>query len=300
MMKHLLPLLISFNQCAFVPGKKQCDNVLIAQEVVSSFARKKGHSNCWMIIKLDLEKTYDKISWEIICNILSNFQFTPKWVNLVRHCISTLQHSIIFNGSLSEFFSPKRDICQGDLLSPYLFILCMEILTSLINKKVNTKRWTMVKFKDISISHLLYADDVLLFAKINQKSVKSIDEVLKTFMSMSGLNISSSKSSIWFSPNTPNHRKSFACSTLGIKEIHNPSSYLGIPLGIFVKKKDFDCIIDKIRSRVNSWNAKYLSQARKMVLIKSVCSAILAFYMQSLPLPKSVCLALDKYIRDFF
>lgn len=199
-MKHLLPSIISFNQGAFVSGRKPADNILIAQEVINSFAKKKGNSNGWMMIKLDLEKAYDKLNWEFICNTLSHFHFPPKWVNLVKHCISSVQHSVIFNGSLSDFLSPKRGIRQGDPISPYLFILCMEMLTSLINEKVNNNKWSAVKFKDISISHLLYADDVLLFAKINKKSVKNIHEVLTSFMNISGLNINSSKYYIWYSP----------------------------------------------------------------------------------------------------
>lgn len=119
-------------------------------------------------------------------------------------------------------------------------------------------------------------------------------------MKISGLNVNSSKSSIWFSPNTPEHLKNLASSILGFKTSDKPSLYLGIPLGISGKTKDFDCVIDKIKSRINSWSNKYLSHAGKIVLIKPVCSAILAFYMQSLPFPKSLYLVIDKQIRDFF
>lgn len=160
--------------------------------------------------------------------------------------------------------------------------------------------WTPVKIKDISISHLLYADDVLLFAKVNKKSVKAIDLSLKSFMACSGMSINHLKSSIWFSPNTPNHLKSFACSSLGFKEANSPGSYLGIPLGMANRKQNFEGILGKIQTKCSSWSQKYLSPMGKVTLIRAVCSSILAFYMQCLPFPKGSCKDIDKCIRNFF
>lgn len=269
-LKNSLPNLISFNQGAFVLGRKPSDNIVIAQEVVHLISSKKGNNNGWMVIKLDLEKAYDKISWDFICNTLKLFNFPLKWVQLIYQCISSVQHSIIFNGSITEFFIPNRGIRQGDPLSPYLFIICMELLSSLIEIEVHNKRWNAPKFKDIAISHLLYANDVLLFAKVNKKSVKSIDGVLKKFLNASGLNINTSKSSIWFSPNTNPDLRAYVSSTLGFKEASSPGKYLDIPLGIKGKKKDFDCVVDKIKERFETWNNKYLSPMGKMTLINSV------------------------------
>lgn len=119
-------------------------------------------------------------------------------------------------------------------------------------------------------------------------------------MAVSGLNINLSKSSIWFSPNTPANIRSQTSISLGIRETALPGQYLGIPLGVLGKKKDFDCVLEKIKSKITSWKGKYLSQMGKAVLIRSVCSAISAFYMQCLPIPKGVCAEIDKCIRTFF
>lgn len=176
----------------------------------------------------------------------------------------------------------------------------MEILSIIINYQVDKKLLNPVRFKDIGISHLLYANDVLLFAKTNTKSVKANYSTLKEFMALSGMSINLGKSSIWFSPNTPNSSKVLACSTLGIRETPKPGSYLDLPLGITSKKKDFDCVLHKIQSRISSWKGKYLFPMGKAVLIRSVCSAILAFFMQCLPLPKGVCEEIDRKFRNFF
>lgn len=118
-------------------------------------------------------------------------------------------------------------------------------------------------------------------------------------MSISGLNINPSKSSIWFSPNTPSHIRDNASQMLGFRECSNPGPYLGIPSGISGRKKDFDCVMEKISKRITSWKGKYLSQKGKSVLIRSVCSSISAFYMQCLPIPKGVCEEIDKRLRHF-
>lgn len=258
-LKNHLPNLISFNQGAFVPGRKPADNIVIAQELVNSFQRKKGDGNGWMMIKLDLEKAYDKINWSFISQVLQYFNFPSKWINLIMNCISSVQHSLIINGNTTDFFSSSRGIRQGDPMSPYIFILCMEIISSMIKKKVDNKRWIAAKTQDISLSHLLYADDVLLFAKVNRKSIKAIQSVLKDFMDTSGLNANLAKSYVWFSPNTPSHIRNSTSSSLGIQENKKPGIYLGITLGITGHKRDFDHIVDRIKSKVNDWKGKYLS-----------------------------------------
>lgn len=158
---------------------------------------------------------------KLVGTSLATFSIT-KWSNLIKSCISSVKHYLLINGCISESVLPNRGIRQGDPMFPYLFLLCMEVLTQIINKNVATNKWSPVKIKDIKLSHLLYADDVLLFAKVNKKTIKAINSSLKDFMSFSGLNINLSKSSIWFSPNTPSHTRASTSLSLGIREHPNP------------------------------------------------------------------------------
>ena len=98
-------------------------------------------------------------------------------------CISTVSTSILFNGGMLELINPSRGIIQGDPLSPYIFILCMEFLGQLIEGKYSEKLWNPVKASRSgpSFSHLFFANDLLLFAKANQANCIAIREVLDTF-----------------------------------------------------------------------------------------------------------------------
>ncbi len=94
---------------------------------------------------MDLEKAYDRISWSFLKQTLEFFQFPAGWIKLIMNCVSSTQFSVLINGEASDFFSPARGVRQGDPLSPYLFVLCMERLSGMIEDKVNSGSWLEVK-----------------------------------------------------------------------------------------------------------------------------------------------------------
>ena len=94
-----------------------------------------------MAIKIDLEKTYDKLEWSFIRNMLIRENLPADLIDIIMSCISTISTSILFNGEAFDPIYPSRGIRQGDPLSPYLFILCMEFLGQLIEEKCNAKLW---------------------------------------------------------------------------------------------------------------------------------------------------------------
>lgn len=97
--------------------------------------------------------------------------------------VSLTTISILLNGGKLSSFKPTRGIRQGDLLSLYLFILCMEYLGFLINESYRKKEWTLLKAskQNLGISHLFFVDDLMLFAKANKAGVESIKKVLSQF-----------------------------------------------------------------------------------------------------------------------
>jgi len=90
-------------------------------------------------MKIYLEKTYDRLEWHFIRGILELYQFPPSMIKLIMSCISSSSVSILFKGGKLEPFRPLRGIRQGDPLSPYLFIMCMEMLGFLISRKCEEK-----------------------------------------------------------------------------------------------------------------------------------------------------------------
>lgn len=98
-----------------------------------------------MAVKIDLEKAYDKIEWSFIREMLTLFNYPENLVKLIMSCVTLVSTSLLFNGGRLDPFLPSRGIRQGDPLSPYLFILCMEFLGHLIDGKCAAKLQTPVK-----------------------------------------------------------------------------------------------------------------------------------------------------------
>ena len=142
--RPLLDKLISPNQAAFVPGRRGLDNVIVAQELIHSLDKKK-HRAGFMAIKVDLVKAYDRLEWSFIHNVLKAFWFLEELIKLIMSCVSSTSISILLDGGKLTLFKPTRGIRQGDPLSPYLFILCMEYLGFLINESCRKEEWTPLK-----------------------------------------------------------------------------------------------------------------------------------------------------------
>ena len=226
-----LDKLVSPLQSTFVPGKKGIDNTIIVQEIVHSISKAKGKEG-FMAIKIDLEKAYDKLEWGFIRERILGFKFPMDLVEIIMSCISIVSTSILFNGGMLEPINPSRGIKQGDPLSRYIFILCMEFLGQLIEGKCSEKLWNPVKVSRSgpSFSHLFFAGDLVLFAKANQANWIAICEVLDTFCEKSGQTITESKLRVFFSPNVDKESMEDMCGLLGFRANSSIGKYLGIPI----------------------------------------------------------------------
>lgn len=134
--------------------------------------------------------------------MLLSLNFPCSLVELIMSCLSSVSSSLLFNGGCLEAFWPLRGIRQGDPLSPYLFIICMEYLSQLIELKCVDKSWNPVKTSrsGLPFSHLFFADDLVLFAHANPKNCLAIKEMLNDFCANSGQTISAAKSRVFFLP----------------------------------------------------------------------------------------------------
>ena len=155
--------------------------------------------------------------------MLIRYHFPNNLIEIIMSCISSVSTSLLFNGGSLEPFKPSRDIRQGDPLSLYIFILCMEHLSQLIQEKCEAKVWCPVKASRSgpSLSHLFFADDLVLFAKANADNCNAIREVLDTFCRCSGQTVSDSKSKVYFSPNIDHDDREAFSDILGFHQIRS-------------------------------------------------------------------------------
>ncbi|XP_026451999.1 uncharacterized protein LOC113352390 [Papaver somniferum] len=218
--KPHLNILISPYQAAFVPGRDIHDNIIIAHEMIHSMKLKEGHSGT-MALKLDLSKVFDRIEWPFLLGVLKSFGFDEKFCGYVNQCISTTHIYVLLNESPTHGFNPSRGLRQGDPLSPYLFILCVELLSRLfLNAETNHQISGVKAARNApGITHLMFADDILIFAQADLHNITSILNTLDYFGSVSGQMLNISKSSVYFSHNRSPNTKQILAEELNMTEM---------------------------------------------------------------------------------
>ena len=193
---------------------------MLAHEVFHSF-KKKGGSSGWIAIKLDMEKAYDRLEWPFIFEMLSQLGFDARWIGWIRECITTTTFSVLVNGIPGFSFSPSRGIRQGDPLSPFLFILCAELLTrNLASASLNREKLVGVSVghSRVRIPFLTFADDTMIFAKASDSSCIAIRQILDKYCSLSGQLVNYHKSSFQVTSNISEACKANFASILGMVE----------------------------------------------------------------------------------
>ncbi|KAL4379818.1 hypothetical protein GQ457_02G032950 [Hibiscus cannabinus] len=181
-LKPFLPNLVSDSHASFVPGRSITDNVILAQEVIYSMRWKNGRKG-WMDLMIDLEKAYDRLEWSFIANTLCDIGLPMDFIRLIMNCIISVSTQISWNMELSDSFQPSRGIRQCDPMSPYIFVLCMERLSQAIKVEIAQGRWVEIKLSrhGPGLSHLLFADDIILFAKASDRQMHVMKAVLDRF-----------------------------------------------------------------------------------------------------------------------
>jgi len=160
-LRPILDTIIGPYKSSFLSGRGTSDNVVL-QEIIHHMRRSKKKKG-QVAFKLDLEKAFDNVSWTFLQSCLQDFGFPDITIKFIMHCVTSSTLSILWNGNKMPPFKPSHGLRQGDLLSPYLFIICMEKLSIAINNVVQQGAWEPIHISNNGprISHLLFVDDVL-------------------------------------------------------------------------------------------------------------------------------------------
>ncbi|KAL0283738.1 UNVERIFIED_CONTAM: Retrovirus-related Pol polyprotein from type-2 retrotransposable element R2DM, partial [Sesamum radiatum] len=281
------------------PGRAIGDNILLAQELFSGYNQKHLPPRC--ALKVDLRKAYDTVEWDFLTAVLILFGFPEQFIQWIVECVTTPSFSVCLNGAPHGFFKGARGLRQGDPMSPFLFVLVMEVLTLILLQRIEQNGGFSYHWRcdRIQLFQLGFADDLLLFSKADPNSVRLFKEGLTVFAELSGLQANLQKSNLILSRSATPLRDTLL-AILDFQEGHLPLRYLGLPL-LASRLSVADCrpILQKIEARIRGWDGIVLSFAGRVQLIKSVLSALQVYWAMAFILPKHVIKEIEKRLRNF-
>jgi len=295
--------LISPHQSAFIPGRLITDNALIAFECLHAIQHSTASRMNFGAFKLDLSKAYDRVDWSFLEQALVKLGFNEIWVRWIMACVSSVRYSIRFNGTISDSFQPTRGLRQGDPLSPYLFLFVADALSTVLQKEINRGEVEELRISRNApgISHLLFADDALLFFKAEREQAEKIMQILQVFQHGTGQLLSPAKCSILVREALDPTLQDQIRQIMQVERVEFDSKYLGLPTPVGRQKKErFQSVKEKLSKRISSWSEKFLSSGAKDVLIKSIAQAIPTYMISVFQLSASVCEDLERAIRKFW
>ena len=286
-----LPTIISPLQNAFLGGRFMSDNINLVQELLRQYGRKRSSPRC--LLKVDFRKAFDSVHWVFLEQLLLQLGFPGRFVSLLMQCVSTVSYSVAVNGDLHGFFMGKSGVRQGDPLSPYLFICCMEYFSRMLTLASQQPGFRFhPKCQSHRLTHLAFADDILLLSRGDATSVRWLLQQLHLFGQTSGL-------VIFFGGVRDAHKHTILTES-GFKEGIFPFTYLGVPLSPHrLLASQFTPLLNALELTVQGWIGKHLSYAGRLELVRSVLFGKVQLWLNIFPMPEVVLHRLTSICRNF-
>ncbi|GKV24214.1 hypothetical protein SLEP1_g33851 [Rubroshorea leprosula] len=297
-LRKVLDRIIGEQQMAFIHCRQLVDGAVIASEVIEEARRRKRKS---FVFKIDFEKAYDKVCWEFLDYMMLRMGFNDTWRKWIQECLQSSMISILINGSPTKQFPVSKGLRQGDLLSPFLFLIVVEGLNGLVSSAIEKEMYKGVLIGDgeVTVTHLQFADDTIFFGEASEDNIGVIKCIMRTFELASGLKINYGKSQIVGVEAEEGWIEKMAyklCCKVG----EFPMKYLGIPIGGNHRKLAmWQPLVDSFKRKLASWKGRHLSLAGRVTLINSVLSSLLVFLMSVYLIPKGILKSIDKIHRSF-
>ncbi|KAJ0493102.1 putative RNA-directed DNA polymerase [Helianthus annuus] len=297
-LKPVMDPLISQTQSAFVGSRNILDGPLIVSELVTWAKKRKVKM---LIFKVDFEKAYDSLNWKFLFKVMEYMGFPDKWVNWIKGCLRSAKGSVLVNGSPTAEFKFKRGLRQGDPLSPFLFILAMQVLDMFMKRALSLGLFHGINLPNGGpvVSHLCYADAMLFIGEWSPHNVESLKYFLRCLYLVTGLKVNHNKCQI-FGVGVDEVEATQMARTLNCEVGKFPFTYLGVPIGANMKRTThWQPVVEKLQKRLSSWKARTLSFAGRVTLAKAVLGSLPSYYLSIYIAPKAVIKKLESIRRMF-
>ena len=231
-----------------------------------------------VLLMIDFEKAFDSLEWSFIFKTLEHMNFSQSFIRWIRLFYNNIESCVINNGVSSKYFRLNRGVRQGDPLSSYLFILCLEAISSNI---INDNAIKGITVNDTEIKLIQYADDTTAVLK-DQRSVFNFMNKIKSFADITGLKVNDSKTDAIFLGNTPN----FSLPSK-IKWSDKPVKVLGIYISWQIEeayKITLEKKINQTKQLLYSWQHRKLTLNGRVLIIKSLAISQLTHILGCIPI----------------
>ena len=295
-LKRVLPDLIHADQKGFMANRSIMDNTRLMMDIMVEMELQ---NRSGLILLVDYEKAFDSLSWDCISTTLQNFDFGEKMIKWIETLRSNSKSCVTLNGHLSEYFDLERGCRQGDPISPYLFILCGETLSTAIRND-NKIEGLEIHGKEHKISQ--YADDTSLYLKDAERCLAMALEALHWFYCISGLKINIKKTKVIRIGKIRETDRRY-CRENDLDWVDEFTS-----LGIVYRASDIRNItrynienkLNDIKKLLNVWLMRNISPVGRIQIVKSLALSKLTHLFMSLPSPDAETLKkLEKMFNNF-
>lgn len=286
-----LPGLIHENQVGYVKERSMTDNI---RSIVDTINYLKSANLPGVLINVDFEKAFDSLNWGFLRETLKKVHFGPSFIKWIDLFYTNISSCIVNNGTTSKYFNVSRGVRQGDPLSPYLFIIAVEVMACKIRQDENIHG---VNLGGEQVKLLQYADDTNGILQ-NKKSAKRFLENVKEYGQYSGLRLNTTKTEgMWLGSNR--HKTSKPLNILW------PDRPLRI-LGVYVSYDDEACYelnfqsrINKTKHLINLWSLRNLTMYGRAQIIKTFIVSQFLFICSAIATPQKLYKILNSLIFKF-
>ncbi|WVZ55317.1 hypothetical protein U9M48_005990, partial [Paspalum notatum var. saurae] len=291
-----LPQLVSCNQTAFIRGRTLHDSYKFVQSLAREYRRRKKSR---ILLKIDISKAFDTLSWAFLLEVLEAHGFSVRWQNWVSVLLSSAASRVLLNGQPGRSIKHRRGVRQGDSLSPMLFILAVDALNRLFDEAVRRGVLSGPDIPRVKYHCSLYADDIVLFFDASTAEALAVKRILRAFGDASGLVANLAKCSI-----TPigvdEDTTAAIAQVLECRVADFPIRYLGIPLSSGpLPRVEVHRVVEAVQRRLPACHGPLMARSGRLVWVKSVLMAMPIFAMMGNSLPIWAKEEIDAMCRRF-
>ncbi len=285
-----IPNLVKLNQTGFVKGRYINDTVRALFDTIE-YCKISQHNGLFLMI--DFEKAFDSLDWKFLFKTLEVMNFGDSFVKWVKIFYNNIESCVCNNGITSSYFKLKRGVRQGDPLSSYLFILCVEVMavTILNNNKI---RGITVNNQELKL--LQYADDTTAVLKDEQSAIEFISQVV-SFGKLSGLRMNTKKTEAIWLGNVPTFKL-----PNNIKWSDKPIKVLGVYIGwdlMQAYQLSITTKIVNIKNMLHSWKHRKLTLNGRVLIIKALAISQIIYLASLIPFTHEIIKEIEVLLYEF-